>query len=323
MLNSEKLAYLFSQLSRMEDAGLPANRALELIGKHDPLFEKHIPALVKAVNAGRSIAEAGAKSGLFSKSQAAILNAAAASGQLVPIYAGLAEYYGGRAARIKKIKARLLLPIIILITSLLLAPIADLFNGHITPWGYIKQCGGELIIIFSAAYALYKLPDICKLLHVEIAWQRLQLRAPFVKSWQLSRQMNAFLNYLGFMLAAGMAFAEALPLAAATIPNAELRRRFNTPAVAKQLSAGGSVYETLSAVAGMDAAALQIIGGGEQSGKLADGLLRYAKLQAESQALQDDALAEWIPRLIYVLIAAGMAYSIIAGYSERLAQLPV
>jgi general secretion pathway protein F len=58
---------------------------------------------------------------------------------------------------------------------------------------------------------------------------------------------------------------------------------------------------------------LQIMASGEQSGRLADTLLHFTRIEAESSALQDDALTEWLPRLVYGVIAGWMAYAILTS----------
>jgi type II secretory pathway component PulF len=58
---------------------------------------------------------------------------------------------------------------------------------------------------------------------------------------------------------------------------------------------------------------LQVINSGEQSGKLASNLMHFSKLEADTLSLQDEALAEWLPRLVYGVIAAWMAYSILGS----------
>jgi type II secretory pathway component PulF len=58
---------------------------------------------------------------------------------------------------------------------------------------------------------------------------------------------------------------------------------------------------------------LQIINSSEQSGTLASNIMHFSKIEADNISLQDDALAEWLPRLVYSLIAIWMGYSILGS----------
>jgi len=140
---------------------------------------------------------------------------------------------------------------------------------------------------------------------------RLQFKTPLVGQWIVKRQLNEFFFILGMMLEAGLAFSEALPKAVASIKNSVLRKCFQ-PALAL-MSTGASVAEALVKVSVIKPVTIQVINSSEQSGKLASGMLHFAKIESETITLQDDAIAEWLPRLVYALITIWMAYSIIGS----------
>jgi type II secretory pathway component PulF len=95
------------------------------------------------------------------------------------------------------------------------------------------------------------------------------------------------------------------------LKNSVLQTQF-APALAL-CHTGASVATALSQVPVIKPTTLQIISSSEQSGKLAETLSHFARIEAESLALQDDALAEWLPRLVYGVIAGWMAYSILTS----------
>jgi general secretion pathway protein F len=45
---------------------------------------------------------------------------------------------------------------------------------------------------------------------------------------------------------------------------------------------------------------------------LAETLQHFTELDAQTLALQDEALAEWLPRLVYTAIGLWMAYGILS-----------
>jgi type II secretory pathway component PulF len=115
---------------------------------------------------------------------------------------------------------------------------------------------------------------------------------------------------LAMMLDAGLAYSIALPYAVASIKNSMIRKYFD-PALALMKS-GASVGTTLATVSLIPSATLQIINSGEHSGRLSETLLHFTHIDAETLALQDEAFAEWLPRLVYSAIAASLAYGILS-----------
>ena len=116
------------------------------------------------------------------------------------------------------------------------------------------------------------------------------------------------------MLDAGVPILEALPKAADTVKNAVLGKRFQD--ASNSIQAGCNLTEALKKIKEFNRSAIQVIASGEQSGKLAETLLHFSELEAEAINLQEEMLAEWIPRLIYIAITAWMGYSIIASYLD-------
>lgn len=141
---------------------------------------------------------------------------------------------------------------------------------------------------------------------------QLQLSLPLIAPWIIRRQIKEFLLVLGLMLDAGVPVVEALPKSAKTVKNALLAERISVASIAIQN--GRTLTEALMQVQEFKSSTLQIIAVGEQSGKLASCLLHFAKVEAEVISLQEEILAEWLPRLIYTVITIWVAYSIVGAY---------
>lgn len=310
-LNTEQLANLYTQLSRLEAAGLPGQQALQLLSEYDKTLAKPLSIMQQQLKAGRPISEAGFRIGLFDKTHSNLIRAAELSGQLDKVYTELARQYTLKSSRVKKIKSRLYFPLTILVLSVFIDPIPAYVLSAITGLDYLKQTLGSLLSLGLGGYILLKLPRICAGLSIEKSWHGLQIRLPIVRNWTINRQINDFLMLLALMLEAGLAFTEAFPQAVASIKNSKLREAFNQAATPASLERGASVADILSKIAIIKPNILQIVQSNEHSGKLSSGLLHFTRLEAENLMLQDDALAEWIPRLVYCAIALWMAYSIL------------
>ncbi len=313
LLSVAQLADLFSQLHRLESAGLPALQAFQILAESGKDLKKPLTILRQQLTAGKPISEAGFRAGVFNDTQKALIHAAEAGGQLAAVYAELANYYTLKNTRLKKIKSRLYLPVLMLILSLFLQPLPGLISGATTAPGYLLLSLGRLFGIAICAVLFIQLPDILAALGLERAWHGLQLRIPPLKNWIVNRRINEFLIMLAFLLEAGMTFSAAFPKAVAGIKNTVLRAEFAQAITANRHAKGDSVTDTLAGIAPINSKILQIVKTSEHSGKLAGGLLRSARLEAETYSLQDDALADWIPRLIYSLIALWMASAILGS----------
>jgi type II secretory pathway component PulF len=242
--------------------------------------------------------------------QRALLYAAEKSGTLAAAYKQLADYYAARAKRLRKIKSRCYYPAFLLTLSLFLQPLPPLVAGSITASEYLQLSAGRLGLIIFAVYIALHLPAALSRWGLKPAIDRLQLQLPWVSGWVIKRQLNDFYLNLALLLAAGLSYAEALPKLVASIPNSGLRAQFR-PALAK-LNSGESVADILSTVDSIrDTTAIQIINSCEHSGSLAEGLQRFAELEAENLHLQDDMLAEWLPRLVYAGVVIWIASSIL------------
>lgn len=310
-LNAGQSAQLFAQLHRLETAGLPAVQAFDaLIAANDPL-QKPLLALKHQLGSGLRIADAGFKAGLFDSNQRALIHAAEASGQLAGIYRQLAQYYASRDNRLKKIKSRLFLPGAMLAISLFVQPIPALVAQEITLAGYLWLSVGRLLTLFLGMFLLAKLPAILENFGLTGAWHRLQLRIPSVAKWLIRRQINDFLTMLGLMLESGLPFAEALPKAVGAIKNSRLRSRFKASIAAA--GSGKSVSDVLNLSGLINPGLLRIVHTSEQSGKLGSGVLHFTRLEAETIHLNDETLAEWLPRIAYAAVAVWMAYSILTS----------
>lgn len=310
-LSAEQLGTLFTQLKQLEAAGLPVFQAFAILTQTDAKLKQPLARMQQQLTAGKPISEAGFRAGIFTESHKTLIHAAESSGKLSEVYDQLAKHYTALAKRIKKAQSRLHFPALTLIIALFVQPLPALVTSQISGFEYLQLSLGRLLVIAFGVFLLVRLPNILRVLGVETAWYRLQLRVSIVANWLNKLQVNEFLFILGMMLEGGLAFAEALPKAVRSIKNTGLRDEF-LPAL-KMLATSESVADTLARVPHINTKILQIVNSSEQSGKLASGLLHLSQLEAETIALQDDALAEWLPRLVYSLIAIGMAYSLLGS----------
>ena len=309
-------ADIYFQLSRMEAAGFAAQQGFELLKKSHPKAFKPIQLLQHYLKAGRSIAESGYRAGIFTESDKDLLDAGENSGNLQIIYQQLARYYEQKVKRLKKIKSKSYLPFAIMVVALFVQPLPALVLGEMSVFSYLLVSMGRLFQIILLFYLAIKLPfwltqGRLQFLGLNNLVYQLQLKLPLLSSWLKTRQINEFFHSLGLMLTSGMPILDALPKAVMTIKNPLLRQQFE-PAISTTAN-GQSLTDALTSVAAIDYQSLQLLLVGEQSGKLAETLLHFSKIQAEDIARQEDSLAEWLPRLFYFIVACWVGASLISN----------
>jgi general secretion pathway protein F len=312
---SDKLrADIYFQLSRMEEAGFSALEGFELLKKTNPKATKAIQLLQYHLKAGRKIADSGYRAGIFTASDKDLLNAGESSGNLQIIYRQLASHYEQKVKRLKHIKSKSYLPFAILIVALFVQPLPALLANELSGFDYLGVSVGRLFEIIVLFYLLIKLPFLLtqgwlQFLGLKSMIYKLQLKLPLISGWLKNRQINAFFQSLGLMLTAGMPILQALPKAVETFKNPILKNQFKP--IIQVTSNGQSLTDALGAVDEIDSQTVQILLVGEQSGKLAENLLHFTDIQAQTLEIQEQSLAEWLPRLFYFIVVCWVAISMI------------
>ena len=315
-LDLAQKAEIYLQLARMAETGFsPAQAFDNLAHSHHKLVDQ-FNRIKKHLASGQTIAESGYRAGIFSRIDQRLLRAGENSGTLDQIYRRLADYYEQKSRRNRQIKNRLYFPFFILLLALFIQPFPELILGKLQITEYLWQIFVNFFRIFIALLVFWNLPKWLTegrlaFLNLKNTVYVLQLNLPFVATWVIRRQINEFLNLLGLMLEAGLPAQDALMNAAQTVKNGLIRQHIERQIPA--ISGGGNVADTLANVAEIEQSTIRLIHIGEQSGKLAATLLRFCRLEYETINLQEKALAEWLPRIVYLMIAVWMGYSIVTG----------
>ena len=126
-------AELFTQLSRMESAGLPFYRALSVLH----LAEAGQSRLIEMVSLLKrhDFASSGERSGLFTRLEARLIHAAMSSGSPAHMYGRLAECYTARAMQVATMKSRMVMPAGVFLLALIIEPLPGLASGSLGLFG--------------------------------------------------------------------------------------------------------------------------------------------------------------------------------------------
>jgi type II secretory pathway component PulF len=307
-------ANLFGQLAVMEEAGLPFDKALDIL--HLPATEgERLKATRKLIRRGRGIADAGLKTGLFTPLEASLVRAATLSGSPARTYRLIADQCARRAGRIKAVRSRLIVPAMMIAAWIVLGPVPSLFTGSLTLGGYLLKHLLPWIAVGATVYLL-----VGRLQRrgagVHSPWRSvLDGILPFVPlfgAMEVRRNLRDFFDSLALLLEGGVPILEAFPTALDTVRNQAVKSQL---AQIKPRITSGTAFS--QALAGLPlfgrAQSYELIRTGEASGTLPRMLFRYSEGETAAIERFDDLVAEWIPRIVYTSTAALIGYGLIRG----------
>lgn len=298
----------------MEKAGVPAERSYSLLDL-GPAARLRVQTFRRLFGRGTDPATAGWNSGLFTLFETRLLRAAFGAGSPLATYQRLAASHATRAAQLATIRARLVLPAVVLALALFVQPLPQLFTGALSVGGYAAKTIVPLAVIaiigalamrFNAWFASgAPAPG-------RPAIERILLSLPLFGKLHLRRNARDFNESLAMLLQAGVALFEALPPALATVDNhivrADLARLL--PAV----KSGATLAQAIGTLRLVDTTQLHaFVQTGEGSGTLPEMLMRHADAESEALALAQNELANWLPRILYALVAIWMMVQLLGN----------
>ena len=282
-------AELFLQLSRLEQAGLPYDKALAAM-KLPPPAASRLKAMQALSARGIDAAKAGEQSGLFTGLEARLVRAALNAGSPAPTYQRLAEHYAQRARQWAAMKSRLALPAFVLAIALIVQPLPALVGGTIGMKGYAWQVIWPVLLIAAM---------VAVLRWVVVSFPQ---RVPIYGPIYARTNLRDFFESLALMLEAGVPLLEALPAAIDTVSHRDIRNELTH--ARRQIEKNLKFAAAMEGVSYLHGSrALAFAHTGEESGKLPEMLMRHAAMESEDIGRFYEQVAAWLPRVVYALVA--------------------
>lgn len=300
-------ADMFTQLSRLEAAGLPYDRAVASMSLPLPAAAR-LSTMQALAARGIDAAKAGQQSGLFTALETRLVRAALSAGSPARTYERLAQCYSQRAMQASAMKSRLMLPAFMLGLALLVPPLPALVTGSLGVAGYAWQVAWPVLSIALLVLAIRGLGNAGADSRGKSFYQRVPLYGPiFVRA-----NLRDFFESLALMLEAGLPMLEALPAAVETVSDGDIRRELAR--MRKRVERKEPFAVALQDVPYLrDSRAIAFAHTGEDSGTLPEMLMRHAAI--ETGAIDDfhARLAVWLPRVVYLLVATKIAIGILSS----------
>ncbi len=306
-------ALLFQHLAAMEKAGVPPDRAYALLDL-GPGARDRVRAFQGQVARGIDPPTAGANSGLFSLFETRLLRAAFSAGSPFASYQRLARHLATASAQATALRARMVMPVMVLLIALCVAPLPQLISGALSTGAYAWRVISPLLLLGAGAVLVVRT-------HTWFTsgapaagrpqFERFLLGVPVFGSLHLRRNARDFIESLALLLEAGLPMFDALPVALETVDNHLVRQDLATllPAV----RSGATLTQAIGTLSLVDTTALlPFVQAGEGSGSLPELLMRHADAET---ILLDQAQAEimtWLPRVFYSGVALWMIAHLLA-----------
>ena len=317
----------FDSLARFVHTGITIPAALDKLGgTSGGALRPVMKSLRRAFADGQGVAEAfRAQHGALGVMEASVIGAAERTGRLDHVLHQLSDYHGALAQAREQARAKLLYPAFLFhfgVLALSLPRLLPKSELSTEPAGiehglipYLWTTLGTFAVLYATAFVIVSIARaLGRMATRSAAIDSLLSMIPLVGKVRRNFALARFCMTYELHLGAGVNAIEALDTAADASQSGCVRK-----AVARaipEVRGGAPVGETFASADSLPGELIEGLLVGEESGQLDKTLLRLAEgYQADAiAALQ--ALAEWLPRLIYLVIVGYMAFMIVRVLSQ-------
>ena len=295
----------YNQLGQLLAAGLPLMVALDQLEQHPPArsYRQPLRVIRKQLNEGCTFTEALRSLGSWLPAfDVALIQAGEQSGRLDSTFRLLSDYYQDRSRVARQMLGDMAYPAFLFHFAVFILPFADFFKTG--DWrAYLLQTFGILLPVYAIIYGIIY---VTQARHGESWRSMLELVLNPVPVLGTARRFLALSRLAGALealISAGVSITEAWTLAASASGSPALRRIVFSwkPLV----EAGQTPAEVVSASGKFPPLFVHQYHTGEISGKLDDCLRRLHQYYQEEGSRKLRALAQWTPRLVYLLHRLG------------------
>lgn len=311
-------AEFYHQLAQLTSAGIGVVPALEKIKRSPPArsFREPLQRILDELTKGRAVTESLRQFLWLPEFDIALIEAGERSGRLDACFRLLSDYYNDRARIAKQVISQLIYPVGLI-------HFAAFVFMVVLPYAHSEFNASLTLLFLKAALVLAPLYLVTIFLiyatqnkHGEKWRARIESFANPIPIFGTARRFLALARLaaaLEALISAGVNIIEAWDLAATASGSPALRH-----AVEKwkpEIAAGRTPAEVLSECPQFPEMFANLYSTGEASGQLDDALRRLYSHYNEEGTRKLYAFAQWMPRLVYFLVAGIIAYKIIQAWN--------
>jgi type II secretory pathway component PulF len=322
-------AEFYHQLAQLTSAGIGLLQALEQLKRNPPgnSYREPIQRLLLELAQGRTFAGSLQQlGGWLPEFDISLIDAGERSGRLDACFRLLADYYNDRARITKQVISQLLYPVglihLAVLVFLIILPFAkSQFNIGRIPL-FLMQAALVLAPLYlGTAFIIYVTHS-----RQGEKWralvESLLRRIPVLGKAQHYLAIARLAAALEALISAGVNIIQAWDLAANASGSLAVRRA--VAAMKPGVVAGGTPAEAIRSHSIFPDMFSNLYASGEVSGKLDETLRRLYSHYQEEGTHKLQMFAQWLPRLIYFLVAGMIAYKIIqfwTGYFNQISTI--
>jgi type IV pilus assembly protein PilC len=323
---------LNQQFNTLIKAGLPILRALDLLADRasSPKLRPIISQVRDRVREGKSLSEAVAEAGVFSKVYSTAILAGEKSGNLPGVLDYYIAYQRVSTGVRKKILATLVYPVLLISVAIII--VAYLVTAVIPKFALLYRdlnvqlpTPTRLLIALTVDYRLFVLGAIALMAVAAVgvflwsrsedggtAFDRFKFRLPIIGDTLLKFQVAQFSRTLATLLTGGTPLVAGLQTATDAITSKLLRSTVSQ--ATEMVREGESLHVALASKGIMPEMALDMIEVGESSGALSPMLTSVAEFYEEEVNIRLSALVAVIEPVLLIFMGLFVAFILISLY---------
>src|SRR6202171_2166038 len=331
-IGGSEFLILNQQFNTLIKAGLPILRALDLLATRatSPKLRPVVAQIRDRVREGKSLSEAVAEAGVFSKVYSTAILAGEKSGNLSGVLDYYIAYQKVSTGVRKKIMASLVYPVLLVvvatvIVSYLVTAVVPKFAVLYRDLGVELPASTKLLMALTVDYRFTVLGAVGLLALVAFGvflwsrtdeggatFDRLKFKLPVIGDTLLKFQVAQFSRTLATLLTGGTTLVTALQTASDSLTSKLLR--LTILRATQMVRAGQSLHSALASRRVMPDMALDMIEVGETSGALGPMLTSIAEFYEEEVSLRLSALVAIIEPGILIFMGILVAFILISLY---------
>lgn len=316
-------ANLYFQLASLISAGVPIIQAIEMVQRTAPRgHRQQLETIVNRLQQGATFGEAIKATGKWLPAfDIALFSAGEHSGRIDATLRSLGNYYQERATMLRRILSGMAYPIFILHMAIFIFP-TRLMTGLFLNGGVDAFLQHKLTILVPLYLLIAVLIVAFQGSRGEI-WRGLMERVtraiPLLGSGRRALALSRLSAALEALLSAGVPIISAWEIAAEASGSNQIRQTVQT--AVPRMEAGVTPAETVRQSGTFPELFQNLYASGEVSGQL-DSTLQRLHVHYQEEATQKfENLANWTPKLLFLVVAILIGYQVVSFYSNYFNQI--
>lgn len=314
---ADSRVHVYHNLSVMLAAGVPITRSLRSV-QAGGAFGRQVSLIAEDVARGQSLTDTvKARSRTFSSLEQTLIEVGEQTGQLAEILESLSQWFAFRRDILRTMRSGMLLPLLYIHATALIVPLIACALNEFDPVIYVRGLVGILAVFYTPAIAILAVIFLTpKSGPLRYALDAVVLKIPLLGAGVRELELSRFCKVFAMADKAGIPIVQSARMAVSIVRSQIIAGRLKGGAEAVQAGREMSTGFSRS----LPGEFFGLWQTGEETGDLDNAAARLGRMHADNARMKFEALARWLPRLIYAGVCMVMAYFILTGYMRLFGQ---